>query len=71
VRRVVVGIAVSAFAFSAVLLCGALVPAAARPGVRGRAAPTIEELYGTLRLATATTPNIVRVIEKRPSRAAA
>jgi len=36
--------------------------------VRGHAAPTIEELYDTR---PATTPNIVRAIEKRPSRAAA
>jgi hypothetical protein len=40
-------------------------------GVGWHAAPTIEEFYGMLRLATATTPNIVKAIEKRPSRAAA
>jgi len=40
-------------------------------GVGWHAVPRIEEFYGILRLATATTPNMVKAIEKRPSRAAA
>ncbi len=40
------------------------------PMLGGTQVPMIEGLYGTLRLATATTANIVRAIEKRPSRAA-